>query len=310
MESFAQERSPDTALSRRALESGSEWLRVGSVALAVRDLDRVETFYRDVIGLQVITREDGAVRMGAGGDGFLELLHRPQAMPDDPAAAGLYHTAVLLPSGADLGRWLAHIQALRQPLDGAADHLVSEAVYLHDPEGNGVEVYADRPRAQWRWHEGPDGWQVEMANARLDREGLLRSAGTPWAGAPDGTRIGHVHLRVGDIGEARRFYGDTLGMDVTAARDTAAFLSTGGYHHHLAANIWHSAGAGQRDAARAGLASVTLEAADANALAGIIGRAGGVDVGERGLNDPGLNDPWGTTIKFRMKQSQGAGNAD
>jgi catechol 2,3-dioxygenase len=281
-------------------ERGPEWLRVGGVALAVRDLDRVAAFYRDVIGLRVITSDDGIVRMGVAGDVFLDLLHRPAAKPDDSALAGLFHTAFLLPSRSDLGRWLAHCRTLGQHLDGAADHLVSEAAYLHDPEGNGIEVYADRPRPQWGWHDGPDGHRVEMANRPLDAEGLLRLAVTPWAGAPEGTRIGHVHLRVGSVGEARRFYGDMLGMDVTAAWDAAAFLSTGGYHHHIAANVWRSAGAGPRDPARAGLASVTLEVADAQALSGIKQR-----VGEVGLTDQSLRDPWGTLIQLRLAAMPG-----
>ena len=280
-------------LHPQTLEQGSEWLRVGGVALAVRDMDGVTAFYRDVIGLDVIARQDDAVRMGVAGTAFLELLHRPAAKPDDPASAGLFHTAFLLPSRADLGRWLAHFRTGGQPLDGAADHLVSEAAYLHDPEGNGIEVYADRPRAQWGWHDGPDGRRIAMVNRPLDVAGLLNLAATPWVGAPAGTRIGHVHLRVGDIGEARHFYAGLLGMEVTAAWDAAAFLSSGGYHHHIGANIWRSAGAGARDPARAGLASVTLEVADEQALSGIVERAGG----------RGLRDPWGTIIRLRLAES-------
>jgi len=296
MEGFVEERSPKASLGRAGMESGSAPLRVASVALAVRELDRVEAFYRDVIGLGVTARGDGSVRMGAGGIAFLELLHRPDAARDDPAGAGLFHMAFLLPSRADLGRWLGHVGALRHPLDGAADHLVSEAVYLHDPEGNGVEVYADRPRAQWGWRDGPEGRRVQMANLPLDREGLSMDARGKWTGAPGGTRVGHVHLRVGSVDEARRFYGGTLGMDVTATMERAAFLSTRGYHHHLAVNTWRSAGAGLRQAGQAGLASFALEA-DEGALAGIIRRAGGVDVLGRGLVDP-----WGTTVTFCLKK--------
>ena len=183
----------------------------------------------------------------------------------------------------------------RAPLDGAADHSVSEAVYLSDPEGNGVEVYADRPRAQWRWDAAPEGRRVEMANKPLDAAGLLREGGgTPWTGAPDGTRVGHVHLRVGDVAEARHFYGDVLGLNVTASWPGAVFLSTGGYHHHLAANAWRSSGAGPRDPRRAGLAAVTFESADRAALESIARRARGADRAERGLHDP-----WGTALRFR-----------
>jgi catechol 2,3-dioxygenase len=260
---------------------GKEWLRVGGVALAVRDLARVEAFYRDVLGLAVIARTDDGVSLGAGGIPFLDLVHRPDALPDDPASAGLFHTAFLLPTRADLGRWLAHAGSRGQRLDGAADHLVSEAVYLSDPEGNGVEVYADRPRAEWRWTEGAEGRRVEMANRPLDAEGLLRLASTPWAGAPAGTRVGHVHLRVGDVAEAQRFYAGVLGLDVTRAWPEAVFLSTGGYHHHVAVNTWRSAGAGPRDGRRAGLAVVTMEVASDRA------------------RPEAMHDPWGTEIRVR-----------
>lgn len=285
MDTSAQQRPPDPP------GAGAEWLRIGGVALAVRDLGRVAAFYRDVIGLEVVAQGGDAVRLGAGGAAFLDLLHRPDARPDDPATAGLFHTAFLLPSRADLGRWLAHFGALGGRLDGAADHLVSEAVYLHDPEGNGIEIYADRPRAAWRWRGEGAERRVEMANRPLDAPGLLRAAETPWAGAPPGTRIGHVHLRVGDVGEAVRFYGGALGLDLTAGWDEAAFLSSGGYHHHVAANTWHSAGAGRRDPGRTGLASVTLDIADGPALAGIARRAGAAD--------RSLTDPWGTVLTLR-----------
>jgi catechol 2,3-dioxygenase len=275
----------------------AEWLRIGGVTLAVRDLHRVTAFYRDVIGLEVVAQEGDAVRLGAGGAAFLDLLHRPGALPDDPGAAGLFHTAFLLPSRAGLGRWLAQFRALGGLLDGGADHLVSEAAYLHDPEGNGVEMYADRPPAEWRWQGEGAGRRIEMANRPLDVPGLLRAAATPWGGALPGTRIGHVHLRVGDVGEAVRFYGDALGVDLTAAWDSAAFLSSGGYHHHIAVNTWRSPGAGRRDPARAGLASVTLDIADGPALAGIARRLGAA--GHR------FEDPWGTALILRAAASCG-----
>ena len=291
MDTPARQRPPDPS------GNGAEWLRIGEVALAVRDLGGTAAFYRDVVGLQVVAQEVDAVRLGAGGAAFLHLLHRPDALPDDPATAGLFHTAFLLPSRADLGRWLAHFGVLGGRLDGAADHLVSEAVYLHDPEGNGIEIYADRPRGAWRWRGEGAGRRVEMANAPLDAPGLLRDAEAPWAGAPPGTRVGHVHLRVGDVEEATRFYGGTLGMDLTAAWEKAAFLSSGGYHHHIAGNTWHSAGAGRRDPARAGLASVTLDIADGPALAGIAQRTGSAG--------HSLADPWGTVLTLRAAEPCG-----
>lgn len=274
-------------------DAATDPLRVGEVALAVRDLGRVEAFYRDVLGLRVVERAPDAVRLGgADGPGFLTLLHRPDARPDDPAQAGLFHTAFLLPSRAHLGAWLTHAGALGASITGASDHGVSEAVYLDDPEGNGVEVYADRPRDAWRWRDG----QVEMTTRPLDVPGLARDAAwvEAWAGAPAGTRIGHVHLRVGDVAQAVGFYAGRLGLDPVSARPGAAFLSTGGYHHHVAVNTWRSAGAGPRDPARAGLAYVTLEAADAAVLDAVAARAGATDPA-----CDGVRDPWGTLLRVR-----------
>ncbi len=259
-------------------------LSIHAVALAVRDLDRVAAFYQDVVGLQVTGRSSTAIQLGAGDRPFLELQHRADALPNDAAAAGLYHTAFLLPGRSALGSWLAHARSMGVTLDGAADHLVSEAVYLADPEGNGVEIYADRPSSTWSWTASPAGPQIAMANDRLDIPGLIAVAGQPWAGAPPHTTIGHVHLQVGEIAAAIPFYTRQLGMDVTARRPGAAFLSSGGYHHHLAVNTWNSGGAPVRDPRRAGLVSVTLAAADETAVAGLARNDGA----------PGLRDPWGT----------------
>ena len=283
----------DTQMQERARAAETVPLRAAAVALVVRDLDRMSAFYRDVIGLAVVGQDTGLVRLGAGGVALLDLLHRPDALPQDPASAGLYHTAFLLPSRADLGRWLDHARRSGVRLEGAADHLVSEAVYLSDPEGNGIELYADRPKSLWRW-TGPAGAsQVEMANSKLDVPGLLAEAVTPWTGAPDGTCVGHVHLRVGDVTRAVEFYAGTLGLAVTRIWPQAAFMSTGGYHHHLAANIWHSAGAGPRDPAQAGLAWVTMEAATPTIAEAIARRSGTQDVHT-------LSDPWGTQIKITV----------
>jgi catechol 2,3-dioxygenase len=266
-------------------------LRIGSVTLAVRDLARTEAFYRDVIGLQRLDHEAGRSRLGAGGAAFLDLVERPGATLDDPASAGLFHTAFLLPSRTDLANWLAQLQ---YPVDGASDHLVSEAVYLSDPEGNGVEIYADRPRAAWVW-EGP---RIKMGTQRLDTAALLTvQTAAGWTGAPIGSRIGHVHLRVGDVVQAAAFYSRVVGLDVTRATPAAVFMSSGGYHHHIAVNTWRSAGAPARDPAMAGLVTVTMDGA-AGVLAGIAARSGQ----PHGL-DAGLRDPWGTELRFRVAGS-------
>jgi catechol 2,3-dioxygenase len=256
-------------------------LRVESVALSVRDIDQAETFYRAVLGLGVLGRSAETIDLGvvdarAGGTPLLRLEHRPDALPDDPGAAGLYHTAFLLPSAADLAAWLGHVERLRYPLDGAAEHLVSQSIYMTDPEGNGVEVYADAPRETWVW-EGP---LVKFATLPLDGAALLAKARAPWAGAPGGTAIGHVHLRVGDAEAAERFYRDAVGFTTVARRPGAVFMSTGGYHHHIALNSWQSRGAGRRDPRRAGLTAVTLGSA-------------GQRVAET------LEDPWGTLVHIR-----------
>ena len=247
------------------------FLEISAVDLAVRDLDRVARFYQDAIGLAVIDASPDRVRLGVAGAPFLTLLSRPGFRPVDPASAGLFHTAFLLPTRADLGRWLRHAAATGIPLSGAADHAVSEAVYLADPEGNGIEIYADRPRDTWPW----EGDQIVMTNDRLDPAALRALDFSPWTGAPAGTRIGHVHLQVGDPAAAAAFYTGALGLRVTRQWPGVLFLADGDYHHHVAINDWNSRGAGPRDPERAGLAAVTL----------------------RSPREPvTLTDPWGTVF--------------
>jgi catechol 2,3-dioxygenase len=233
-------------------------LRIGAVGLKARDLSRLTDYYQQAIGLQVIDRDSRAARLGAGGLTLLELESAPSALPDDPRTAGLYHTAFLQPTRADLARWLVHAAQRGVPLTGASDHLVSEAIYLDDPEGNGIEVYRDRKPEEWRWN----GDRIQMATERLDLDKLAADAGnTAYAGAPDGLRIGHIHLRVGDLPKTQAFYSDVIGMHPTAGRGGALFMSSGRYHHHVGSNIWQSAGAGMRDDARAGLSWFAIEAA-------------------------------------------------
>jgi catechol 2,3-dioxygenase len=272
-------------------------LHVGTVGLKVRDLARLAGFYGDVLGLAVLDRGKDSATLGVGDVPLLHLEHRPDAKPDDPRTAGLYHTAFLMPTRADLARWILHVARNKVPLTGASDHAVSEAIYLDDPEGNGMEVYRDRPAEAWQWTSG----DLKMTTDPLDIEDIVREVppGATYPGAPGGLRIGHVHLRVGDVARAETFYRDALGLDVTRRRHGATFMSSGRYHHHIAGNVWHSAGAGQRDESRAGLSWLSLEAADAPAFDEAQARLARAGV-ELTPTPTGVEaaDPWGTRLRI------------
>ena len=214
----------------------------GAVHLTVADLDRSIDYYERAIGLTVRERGDGSAYLVAGDAELLVLYEEPGAQPVQ-GHTGLFHFALLLPERSDLARWLAHAAADRVPLSGASDHLVSEALYLSDPDGHGIEIYRDRPREQWARER--DG--IRMATLPLDVDDLLGSLDgeePSFPGLPQGTRMGHVHLHVADIEESESFYRDTLGFDVMARYGTdATFLSAGGYHHHIGANVWAGRGA-------------------------------------------------------------------
>jgi catechol 2,3-dioxygenase len=275
-------------------------LHIGAVGLTVRDLDRVAAYYRDLLGLTVQRQTPQAVTVGAGGVPLLELTHKPDALPDDAREAGLYHTAFLMPTRADLARWILHAAKNRVPIVGASDHDVSEAIYLDDPEGNGVEVYSDRPRERWR----RDGDSIFQKTDPLDIDAIVGEvdrATAAYDGAPAGLRVGHIHLRVGNIAKAEKFYNGLLGLDVTRRRNGATFLSTGGYHHHVAVNTWHSNGASARDGRRAGLHWVALEINNSATLDGLQQRLAAAGVTTAAF--PGgfaALDPWGTTVRFTL----------
>jgi catechol 2,3-dioxygenase len=271
-------------------------LRIGSVGLKARDLSRLTDFYSEAIGLELIDRDSKTARLGVGGVTLLELESAPSATPDDPRTAGLYHTAFLQPTRIDLGRWLVHAARNRVALTGASDHLVSEAIYLDDPEGNGIEVYRDRVPEEWRWN----GDRIQMATERLDLDDLAAQAdNTSHAGAPAGLRIGHIHLRVGDLEMTQRFYCDTVGLNPTSGRHGALFMSSGRYHHHVGSNIWHSAGAGKRDDARAGLSWFAIEAADTAQRDAALERLRAAHVPlVNSANGAEARDPFGTRVRF------------
>lgn len=252
---------------------------IGRIGIVARDAAALSQYYQSVVGLTELANSGGHISLGAGDRPLIEIEQSASVRPDDPRSAGLYHTAFLLPSRRDLGRWVRHAVENRIRIDGAADHLVSEALYLTDPEGNGVEIYADRPAESWNW----DGSSVRMASDPLDAEGILASAnGAPaWDGAPGNSMIGHVHLRVGDARGAEEFWNQEIGFDTVAHfGGQAVFLSTGGYHHHIGANSWQSRGAGPRDRDRTGLQWVEL-------------------VGKGPIENRDLVDPWGTQILVR-----------
>lgn len=250
---------------------------VGKVGIRSRDAQALADYYMAVVGLQEVARRPGVIVLGAGDNGLLEIEEAKSLRPDDPRSAGLFHTAFLLPKRADLARWTQHAIDRQIRIDGASDHLVSEAIYLTDPEGNGIEIYTDRSPMAWQW----DGSSVRMATEALDFQDLMSTHAPKsgdWAGAPDGTIIGHVHLRVGDAREAEAWWNESMRFDTVARYGpSAVFLSTGGYHHHIGANVWHSRGAGQRDADRTGLGWVELKAKNGPSMA--------------------VTDPWGTEVR-------------
>lgn len=207
--------------------------RMGAVTLRVRDLDVVSRYYQEVVGLRVLRREGGAVFLGASEE-LLRLVGDADASARPRGSPGLFHVAYLLPDRQSLASLVRRYIAEKTPIEGASDHLVSEALYLSDPEGNGIEIYADRPRAAWRW----TGGRLEMATMPLDVRALLAEPEAPWRGAPEGTTVGHVHLQVAHVPPAESFY-RAVGFDLTTRYGAdASFLSAGGYHHHLAVNAW------------------------------------------------------------------------
>lgn len=247
---------------------------IDHVVLTVRDLPGMAGFYRDALGLAPLGGDGGTARLGAGSRTLLELHRDPAVRPRDPRQAGLFHTAFLLPDRAALARWLRHAADNGIRLSGASDHGVSEALYLEDPEGNGIEIYRDRPESDW----SRDGGRIAMFTRRLDLDSLLTAADGAWRGAPEGSTVGHVHLQVGDLDRADEFFAGDLGLARTFDAAGGAWYGWNGYHHHLAGNTWNSLGAGMRGPATAGLAEVVIH--DPR-------RAGET-----------VADPWGTPFRF------------
>jgi catechol 2,3-dioxygenase len=273
-------------------------LRLGHVRLAVSDLARSLEYYTGVLGLEAQRTDGSSAALHAAGESepLVELVEQPGVSPIAAhSRLGLYHFAILVPDRAALGRFLGHLARTGTRI-GASDHLVSEALYLRDPDGLGIEVYRDRPRSEWRRTNG----ELAMASDPLDTAGVLAAGNDePWTGMPRGTVMGHVHLHVGDIPAASRFYHDALGLDrMVASYPGALFMSAGGYHHHLGVNTWAGSAppASERDARLLDWRIVLPAADDARVVAERLEGAGH----SVSRDDGGwlASDPWDTRLRL------------
>jgi catechol 2,3-dioxygenase len=259
-------------------------MHMGPVELSVSDLERSLGYWQNTIGLEVLARDSGRASLGV--DRELVRLVEERGARSARGHAGLYHVALLLPARRDLANWLAHAGRDQVGLEGLSDHAVSEAIYLRDPDEHGIEIYADRPREQW------EGRVRElMTTVPLDVESLFGELEEPRVPLPEGTVVGHTHLCVSEIEPTVDFYRDVIGMDLMAQLGPmAAFLSSGGYHHHIGANVWESRGRPQAPEGTARLRSATLVCDSEAELEGVAARAAAeVDEGTVRLRDPSGN---------------------
>jgi catechol 2,3-dioxygenase len=277
--------------------------RIGAVRIAVADLDRAVAFYEQAIGLRTLDSADGVARLGPeGGSPILELEPDPEAPPRPPGTTGLFHFAILVPTRGDLAAALRRVSDAGWRFTGASDHLVSEALYLNDPEHNGIEIYRDRPREEWDY----DGGQVRMATIPLNLDAVMADPGDAGSGAPMPARttMGHVHLNVSDLASTERFYAGGLGLDVTVrGYPGALFLSAGGYHHHVGANTWAGEGASRPPVGALGLRSyevVVPEASELDSLERRLAVAGADVHRDDGVLDSA--DPSGITVRAAVRE--------
>ena len=276
---------------------------MGTVDLTVARLPRSRDFYERALGLRAAETERGTMTLGVDGEpALLELTADAAAAPAPRRSAGLFHFAVLVPSRRDLAVALRRLADARVALDGASDHLVSEALYLHDPDGNGIEIYRDRPRDDWPHIDGG----LEMATIPLDLDDIvteLPPASARDALAPAGTRMGHVHLKVSDLDEAEAFYAGVLGFDVTVKGYAGAlFVSAGGYHHHLGLNTWHSRGADPQPPGSIGLRSFEVVLPDGGELDRILARVREAGIAfEQTNGTTEIRDPSGNAVHLTAR---------
>jgi catechol 2,3-dioxygenase len=307
--------SADAAVGTAANASIDAATSLGAVSLTVSDLERARAFYEQVLGLVAAPGlPSGPLSLtdAGGGPALVVLYEDRDAALFDPRRSGLFHVAILVPSRIELARSLRRIADARWPLSGASDHLVSEALYLRDPDGNGIEIYRDRPRAQWSY----DGrGAIKMDTLRLDLSELLRELDSdtgydPASAVAAGTRIGHVHLQISELDAAERFYRGVLGFDATVRTYPGAlFVSAGGYHHHLGLNTWQTLGASPPPPGSIGLRSFEVLLPDDAALTRALDRVevAGIDLGplSGGAAAPGspapalVRDPFGIAVVLR-----------
>lgn len=274
---------------------------VNHVHLHVQDLARSLKYYQDVIGFKVLSTTGNTAELTADGKTVLVTLEQPaDVMAKPKRTTGLYHYALLLPSRADLAQIVLHFAELGIPL-GSADHLVSEALYLNDPDGNGIEIYRDRDPSEWNWHND----EVNMTTDPLDFRGLLAGVEQrPWPGLPAGTIMGHIHLHVSRLDMAETFYTKGLGFNVVNRYGgQALFISTGDYHHHIGLNTWNGVGAPTPPANSAGLRSYTMVYPDEGTRAEAIARLGelGAEVKEK-EGEYHTADPSGNRIRLILER--------
>ena len=271
-------------------------LRLGPVHLTVTDLDRSVGFYQDAIGLRRHASDGAVAALGAGGEDLLVLVEDTDARPAG-RHAGLYHFALLHPSREELARAAARLGRTRTPIQGASDHGISEAIYLPDPDGNGIELAADRPKEQW-----PDLSVMSGGPAPLDLNALLESVADeePQEFVHEDAIIGHLHLHVGDLDESTRFYVQVVGFEIMTYLPSAVFVAAGGYHHHVGFNTWRGPGVPPAPDGTVGLRHFTVVLRDDTELAALRARAeaAGVDV-EETAEGVVLRDPSGNALLFR-----------
>ena len=274
---------------------------IGLVTLRVADLERSRRFYEGIMAFQPVEQEPGRVVLG-GQDKqpLLELIEVPGAAPQPRRATGLYHVAILFPTRADLGREFLRLANAGWEI-GQGDHLVSEALYISDPDDNGLEIYQDRPRSTWQWVNGTVKMATDPVDIRSLAEEGVRDA-EPWEVIPAGTRVGHIHLQIGNVQEAEHFYSTILGFDVTAKMPTALFISAGGYHHHIGLNTWHSLGAKPTPATSAGLQTYVIAIPTREGLQQVKERLVAHNVPFEEQEDLiRVNDPWSNQILLKVQ---------